>query len=96
MLFTSPGDHNGVFSSDGAEMVVWPRSGQRSFLAWFVKLDKVLGFRPNGPQEEYCQLWCWPCGQNPQPKLECHQRRDQRHEAGGVGYSFDRGAGSHF
>jgi len=27
------------------------------------------------------------------PKPECHQRRDQRHEAGGEGYWFDCGAG---
>jgi hypothetical protein len=23
----------------------------------------------------------WPCGQDSQPKPECHQRRDLRHEA---------------
>jgi hypothetical protein len=27
----------------------------------------------------------WPCGQDSEPKPECHQRRDLRHEAGGVG-----------
>ena len=30
----------------------------------------------------------WSCGQNVQPKPECHQRRDERHEARGGGYWF--------
>jgi hypothetical protein len=30
----------------------------------------------------------WPCGQDSQPKPECHQRRDLRHEARGAGYWF--------
>jgi hypothetical protein len=31
-------------------------------------------------------LWCWPCGQNTQPKPECHRRRDPRHEAKRQGF----------
>jgi hypothetical protein len=33
-------------------------------------------------------LRSWPCGQNAQPKPECHQRRDLRHEAWDGGYWF--------
>jgi hypothetical protein len=35
----------------------------------------------------------WPCGQNTQPKPECHQQRFQRYEAGGGVTGFDCGAG---
>jgi len=40
------------------------------------------------PKEEYCQWWCWPCGQDSQPQPECHRRRGSRHEAGGGGQRF--------
>jgi hypothetical protein len=30
----------------------------------------------------------WPCGQDSQPKPECHRRRDLRLEARGGGYRF--------
>jgi hypothetical protein len=36
----------------------------------------------------------WPCGQDSQSKPGCHRRRDLRHEARGVGYWFDCGAGA--
>ncbi len=37
------------------------------------------------PESEYSRCRGWPCSQNSQPRLESHQRRDPRHEAGGLG-----------
>jgi hypothetical protein len=66
------------FGRSSIASVEFPRSWQSR---------RILGLAPTNAEIGVPSVSGWPCGQNSQPKPECHQRRDPRHEAGGIGYS---------